>query len=797
MLKGLKVLDVGAYLVGPGAASILGCLGADVIRIEPPRIDRLYYLWNFQSGVSIAYIGSHFSKRNIILDLKRDEDRGKLLRLVENSDIFIENHLPGTLDRLGLSYEIVRKRNPRIIYCSCTAYGAKGPLAQRSVADPFMQAESGLAGITGAPGSNGEIFRYVSHLDWTTGLTVVQGVLLAVMARERTGEGQKVDTSTFEAALSLQTNRIAEYFVTGKRPELLGSGSPYIVPSQAFMTADKKYINVSVPREEYWPNLCKALGLQELEHDPKFTTNENRVKNREELIPILKKKFATEPARWWQILLGRHDVPCGRYNNNLDEIIYDPHIRENDMIVFRNTPWGEVLFGGIPITFSECQADIAVRGTVAPDQNREEILLELSKRAEASRMGSRYGTESIKKPLEGIKVLELSEEVAGSFCAMGLSDAGADVIKVEPLRGDWLRSLGVRVKGESVLFMSLNRGKRSIAVDYTKDVGRTLVRRLMEKADIVIESFKPGDADRMGLGYEDARHLNPKIIFCSISPFGCRGPYAARSASELELQGLAGYLGFVGEPGEEPVRLGADVAAINSAQFASIGILVALYHRYKTGVGQKLEVSMLGALLTLGVHWMGSQYNPDSWEGFFINGQLNHPEIGYRTKNGNVIFGDLDAHMGRGQNAFAEFAKRIGLGDLLNDPWWAEHGHNTLGIGRDAQEWKSVYEAVLADKTTEEIVEIVESVGGHVGVFKHYDQVLNEPQVDAVEMIAEVSHPTAGKIRTIGVPFKLEKTPCRIKGPAPTLGQHTTDVMLGLGYSEADIAEMKKEGIVA
>ena len=795
MLKGLRVLDVGAYTVGPGAASMLGCLGADVIRIESPGLDTLYYFTNRQSGVSIAYINSHFSKRNIILDLKKDEDRQKALRLVERSDILIENHLPGTMDRLGLSYDIAKKINPRIIYCSSTSYGAKGPLAQFGAADPFMQAGTGLAGITGKPGSNGEIFRYVAHLDWTSSLTILQAVLLAVIARQKTGEGQKIDTSAFEAGLALQTNRITEYFITGKRPQLLGSGSQYIVPSQGFMTADKKYINVSVPREEYWPRLCKALNLEELEHDPRFSNNEMRVKNREQLIPILCNRFATEPARWWQILMSRHDVPCGRYNT-IDEILCDQHIREDEMIVFRQTPWGEVLFGGIPITFGKCQGDIAVRGTVAPNQNREEILSELSRNDMVSDSSPSSSLESLEKPLEGIRVLELSEELAGPFCGMQLSDAGADVIKIEPLGGDWARSLGIKIKGESALFISVNRGKRSLAVDYTADKGREVVKKLVKEADIVIQSFRPGVARKMGIGYEQVRRLNPKIIFCSITPFGCKGPYAARPASELELQGLAGYLSFVGEPGQEPVRLGADVAAMNSAQFAFVAILTALYHRNKTGVGQKVEVSMLGTLLTLGQHWMAAQYNPDVWDGFFISGPLDQAETGYRTKNGNIIFGDFDARRGQGKKAFAEFANRIGLGELLSDPWWAEHGHNTLGIGRDAQEFRSVYEAVLADKTVEEMVEIVDSVGGHIGIIKHYDELLNEPQVHAVEMIAEMNHPVAGKIRTVAVPFKLNKTPCQIKGPAPTLGQHTVEVMLALGYSKREISAMKREELL-
>lgn len=799
MLKGLRVVDAGVYLVGPGATALLGSLGADVIRIEPPQLDGLYHFADRQGGVSICYICANFSKRNIILNLKEDKDRQTALRLVESADILVENHLPGVMDKLGLAYEIASKVNPSIIYCSCPAYGARGPLAGLAAADPYVQAATGLAGITGAPGSNGEIFRNTSHADWTASINIVQGVLLALIARERTGEGQRVDTSAFEANLAIQVNRAAEYFATGQTPEILGSASPYIVPSQAFLTLDKRYINVSVPGEAYWPRLCRALGLEELENDPRFKTNENRVKNRGELIPVLKEKFATAPARWWQILLQRHDIPCG-HNNTLDDILCDPHIRENDMIVTRQTPWGEVLFGGIPISFSQCQGDVDLKGTVAPDHNREEILSELSEKKAGPRVSPASGTGSLKKPLEGIKVLDLSEEIAGPFCAMELSDAGADVIKVEPFQGDWSRSLGIKVKGESVLFMSVNRGKRSLAVDYTSESGKGLVRRLIEKADILVESFRPGDADKMGLGYEDARRLNPKIIFASITPFGTKGPHAARAATELELQGLAGYPAYLGEPGGEPVRSGADFAAMDGAQFAFIGILAALYHRYKTGVGQKVEVSMLGALLNMGQYWMAAQYNPDNWDGFFASGATDHTETGYRVKDGSLMLGDLgEARPDQEKMAFAGFVKKIGLGHLLDDPWWAEHGHTTVrrAVGRESQKWHHVYEKALASRTVDEVVEIVTSVGGRVAIIKNYKEVFNEPQVQAVEMVAELNHPVAGNMKTTGLPFKLAKTPCRIKGPAPTLGQHTDEILASLGYSDKEIARLKKQRVVA
>lgn len=339
MLEGIRVLDAGAFTIGPAAAGLLGCLGADVIRIEPPHIDGLMFVGTFQQGAGTPYISSHFNKRNIILNLREDEDREIALRLVKTADVVIENHLPGTMDRLGFGYDAVSAVNPSIIYCSASAYGNKGPMAKLRGADHYIQASSGFASINGLPGGQCEVLRYIAHCDWTASLMICEAVLLALVARERTGGGQNINTSAFEASLAMQSSRISEYFATGENPQLKGSASSTIVPSQAFKTLDGQYINVSVPREEYWPKLCQALALEKLENDPRFSSNAKRVENSQELIPILEEKFASEPLRWWLILLQRCDVPCGPYYG-FDDVCRDPHINENKMVVILDSPWG-------------------------------------------------------------------------------------------------------------------------------------------------------------------------------------------------------------------------------------------------------------------------------------------------------------------------------------------------------------------------------------------------------------------------------------------------------------------------
>ncbi len=376
MLNGIRVLDVGGWAAGPVACGFLGSLGADVIRFEPPQIEGPYYFGTLQSGVSTSYIFAHFNARNVIIDLKSDEGRKLGFRLVETADVLVENHRTGLMDRLGFGYEDVRKVNPRIIYCASSGYGREGPLAKSPSNDVLMQVGSGFASIQGSPGTKGEVFRFGVHIDYTTSLTIVQGVLMALLHREITGEGQKLETSQFEAALSMQASRICEYFASGVNPEPMGTANRNIVPSQAFKGYDGKYFNVSVSREEYWPKLCKALELAEIENDPRFATNEQRVKNREQLISILEKKFEQEPARWWLILLPRHGIPCGPYNT-VDEILNDPHVRAKKMLKVLNTPWGKSIYATCPVKFGGSPGATQTKATVKPDNNRKEILTEL------------------------------------------------------------------------------------------------------------------------------------------------------------------------------------------------------------------------------------------------------------------------------------------------------------------------------------------------------------------------------------------------------------------------------------
>jgi crotonobetainyl-CoA:carnitine CoA-transferase CaiB-like acyl-CoA transferase len=379
---------------------------------------------------------------------------------------------------------------------------------------------------------------------------------------------------------------------------------------------------------------------------------------------------------------------------------------------------------------------------------------------------------------------------------MQLGDGGADVIKVEPIGGDWARSLGVKIKGESALFLALNRNKKSIAVDVTKEKGKEIVHRLAKESDVLLEELGPRKAEELGLGYDEMRRVNPKLIYCSMSAFGSSGPYKDRPASELEIQGMSAYQWFLGEPGGAPVRVGADVVQVTTGIWAFIGILTGLHYRRKAGIGQKLEISMLHGLIMAGSYFFMAHYNPDYWGGWFITGPYGPAERGYQTGDRPILFGMplVPDKMGK---AWEVFLPQIGLAELLNDPYFRENGMRLVGIGRDAQEMKPLFETHLMSKTSEELKEIVEGVGGYCGIFKTYDQIFKEGQVDADQMVLEIDHPVAGKIRTTGFPWKLLKTPAKIRLAPPALGQHTDEILTGLGYPKEEITALRQAKVVA
>jgi len=376
-LDGIRIFDLTVAAVGPWATKLLGAMGADVIKVEAPGGDVLSHAVPPKiKGNSVLYISANHNKRMIELDLKREADRAIALRLIEQSDVFVNNMRPGAVERLGLEYDVVSRINPRIIYLLASAWGREGPMAGEAGVDPTVQAFCGWTSLTGPENGRGEMFRHLAHIDLTTATMITQAVLEALVARERTGKGQRIEIEMLTAAMALQTTRLAEFFATGRQPLPLGSASPTTAPHQAFECADKRFVAVGVERDEQWLPFCRALKLGGLVTDPRFATNPKRVENRAILATILQEQFKSKPAEWWIIRLTKEKVPNGALMT-FDELRYHPQVRDNGHIVEVDTPhWGRLWVDGLPWRFGRTAVG-PVRMGGKPGEHTAEVLAEL------------------------------------------------------------------------------------------------------------------------------------------------------------------------------------------------------------------------------------------------------------------------------------------------------------------------------------------------------------------------------------------------------------------------------------
>ena len=392
------------------------------------------------------------------------------------------------------------------------------------------------------------------------------------------------------------------------------------------------------------------------------------------------------------------------------------------------------------------------------------------KQQQGSRTRRRYDAQlKFHMALSHLKVLDLTSNLSGPYCAMILADQGADVIKVErPNVGDDMRLTPPFVGGESAPFMAANRNKRSVILDLKSAEGLEDFKRLVADADILIENFKPGTADRIGVGYGAMQALNPRLIYCSISGFGQTGPYASRGGFDLISQAMTGLAAICGDEDGPPHRLPIPVTDICAGMNGAIGILTALAAREKSGRGQQVDVSLFETGIALGFYEGAS---------FFATGET--PErLGQRHRGSAPyqIFATADGHIAIGaaaQRFWSLTCKVIGCEELVEDQRFIQKADRV----KNSKVLIGIMEKRLLLKTTQEWFELLDAEGIPAGPVMDHKQLFSDPQTLARDMVAEVEHPTAGATRVVGVPIKLSDTPGGVRRPAPRHGEHTEEIL--------------------
>ncbi len=394
------------------------------------------------------------------------------------------------------------------------------------------------------------------------------------------------------------------------------------------------------------------------------------------------------------------------------------------------------------------------------------------------------------KPLENINVLDLSRVLVGPFCTMILSDLGAEVIKLEvPATGDDSRSFGPFKKGRSLYFLSINREKKSISLNLKTERGKAIFKDLVLQFDVLVENFRPGTMEKLGLGYDTLKQINPKLIYAASSGYGHTGPHAKKASYDILAQAMGGIKSITGWPDTPPTRVGMSLGDITASLYAAIGILAAIQYRNATGKGQKVDVSMLDCQVSILENAI-TRYQVDGRSPGPIGNR--HPTIApfqaFKASDSYFVIGCGN------DSLWMRLCEAIGRKDLLIREDFATNDLRTQNLGSLVSELDKSF----CQKTATEWVEIIDRAGVPCGPINTIDKVLTEPQIIARNMIAEVEDKQAGTIKIAGNPIKmsyLEDKPFR--GPAPEIGEHNHEVFSRiLGLSDEEINALKQDGVV-
>jgi len=388
--------------------------------------------------------------------------------------------------------------------------------------------------------------------------------------------------------------------------------------------------------------------------------------------------------------------------------------------------------------------------------------------------------------LEGLRIADFSQLVQGPNATQMMADMGADVVKIEPLHGDWQRNWSLKdayINGESVSFLTFNRGKRSIALNMKHPSGKEAALKIIQSSDIVLENFRPGVMDRLGLGYEYLSTVHPKLIYCASCGWGQDGPYLTRPGQDLLAQAVAGVLYLNGKAGDPPSPVGMGIADLTASYHIVSAILAAIYNRDHTGEGQRIDINLLNSILTLATQEATLYFNTHTETERSAAG-IGHPCVGapmgvYRTQDGYIVVAMMP---------LGKVAELVGIEGF--------EGSDSRNMLEDRDEVKRKLEPGFARKTTAELMEIFMAADIWAAPVNAFPAMERDPQVRHNQIVVSFDHPKVKQFRTIGPPIRFSRTPSSVKRP-PLLGEHSREILREVGYDDTKIENLGRDGVIA
>ncbi len=823
-LEGIRVLDFSRVLSGPMATMVMADLGAHVIKVEDLEgSDVTRHNPPYVNGESHYFLSLNRNKESVALDLKKPEGLEIVRSLAAQSDIVVENFRPGVAGRIGIGYEALSRINPRLVYCSISGFGQTGPWRDKTAFDLVIQALTGAVAVTGEP-DRPPVKMGLPLADELSGMFCTISALAALEQRERTGRGAYLDTAMYDVGTSLLAYMANVYFATGEQAQRLGSRHPTIYPYNAFETGDG-HIVVAAFTQVFWRKFSRVLGREDLADNPRYATFADRHRNRPELGAILEAIMRTRTTAEWEEALRAGDVPNGPVNSVAQAIEMEQTLARRMVVEMDHPVAGRLRTLGTPFHFDfeggaqfrpDCRpapvlgqhtrsvlrdllgydearierlaADKVVGLSAVPGQTlgtRRELPAAAATAAAPAPAPATAASNAL--PLAGVRVIDLTRMFAGPYGAQILADLGAEVIKVEePRVGDPTRRNIPFIKEESTYFMSVNRGKKSVVLDLKTEGGRKALLDLAAKSDVIIENYRVGVMNRLGLSYEALRKANPHILVCAISGYGQTGPLRDKISFDLVNQAMAGTMAITGEEGRPPVRIGLPVGDLNGGIFSALAILAALRARRCIGKGSYMDLGLHDMLIAL-LGYLAQLYFTTG-ESPQPVGSGHHHIAPYGAFEASDNFFIIAAFS---QAFWAKFAQAIGRPELVGDPRFA-----TIDARKDnKQALHDIIEPILKGDTVDNWLKRLDAADVPCSRVASVGDALTSEQTLAREMVFDFEHSSVGRVRSVGHPLRADGKVWRTLVPPPVLGEHTVEVLSSLlGYSSEDIARLQAAG---
>ena len=798
LLEDITVLDFTQGMAGSVATMVMSDFGARVVKIEPPGGDPY--------RVMPAAPMWHRGKKSVILDLEQDKDRSRAQKLAKSADVVVESFLPGDAETNGVDYDTLSALNSRLIYTSITAFGDKGPYARYRPYESLVSAKCGrymaFAGQNDREGPNYGAVQVASH---AAAMAAVRGTVAALILRDRTGRGQRVETSLLKAITYYDLLQFAVWQMMINHPEQFDF-DPTVVASRPtpiqylpVRTKDGRWIQLANLMERLFISEVKAIGLGHLLDEPRYANAPNldddpREEMRELILERMRQKTMDE---WMELFINvEGDVAAEPFmtsiealdhpqvvHNGLAQKVKDPVVGDARQIgpLFRMDATPPRIQGPAPL----------------PGQHTEEVLSDIVSSSNNGEDARRDDGEFPNHPLEGITVLDMSTVIAGPVSGSLMAELGARVIRIETLAGDWMRN--------AYNGLATNRtmaGTLGLSIDLKTADGREVLNRLLPKVDVVLHNMRPGAPERVGIGIEQVRNLNPDAVYVYLGGYGSSGPHSHRPSMHpiggAVGGGVMAQIGSAGIPAPDSPMSMDEVKAVsrrlgranevnpdpNTAMVTATAITMALYARQRFGKPQYVETTMIGSNAYVNAdHFFDYEGRPprptQDADGFGL-GALHRL---YQSSDGWVF---LDCPF---EDEWRRMCEALDRPDLLSDPRFADP--DARGANDDALISELAKE--FSQKTALEWEEIMTSVD--VGCVQTEDRGMyhffsEDLHVEENGLRVYVEHPKFGPMWRYAPILEFSRT-SSVAGPGILRGEHTIPILKELGFTESEVHEMR------